>query len=77
MTNGSSASNRVVDLLSYKREQHQRRLNFDANAVSVGTPAPHLTPPTTPSLAPVTPFRPLTARSLAHRERMMKHLARS
>jgi len=65
MTNGFRASNRVVNLLSYKREQHQRRLNFE-----------QAMPPPTPLLAPVTPFRPLTARSLAHRERMIKHLAR-
>ena len=79
MTNGTSrpgASNRVVDLLSYKRDQHQRRLNFDTVAIAVGTPAPHLTPPSTPSLAPVTPFRPLTAKAVTHRQRMLGHLSR-
>jgi hypothetical protein len=64
-TNGSNASGRVVDLLTYKREQHQRRLNFES------TP-----PPSTPSLAPVTPFRPLTAKAVTHRERMIRHLSR-
>jgi hypothetical protein len=64
-TNRSEASNRVVDLLSYKREQHQRRLNFDQT-----------TPPRTPSLAPVTPFRPLTAKAVTHRQRMLGHLSR-
>jgi hypothetical protein len=65
MTNGSSASNRVVDLLSYKRDQHQRRLNFEAT-----------TPPPTMSLARVTPFRPLTAKAVTHRQRMLGHLSR-
>ena len=54
----------MVDLLSYKREQHLRRLNFD-----------QATPPPTPSLAPVTPFRSLTIRAVTHRERMLRHLA--
>ena len=67
MANGahqSVASNRVVDFVSYKREQHQRRLNFES--------AP---PPPTSSFERVTPFRPLTERAVRHRERMMRHLA--
>jgi hypothetical protein len=65
-TNGSKAASRVVDLLSYKREQQQRRLNFEST-----------TPPPTPSLAPVTPFRPLTAKAVTHRQRMLGHLSGS
>jgi hypothetical protein len=62
MTNGSPLSNRVIDLLRFKSNRAQRRLNFDA------APEPR------PALAPVAPFRPLTAREISHRERMMQHL---
>jgi hypothetical protein len=65
MTIGSLASQRVVDLLRYRRERQQQRLNFSAGAGQ------------TPSLAAVTPFRPLSGREVTHRERMMRHLSRS
>jgi hypothetical protein len=65
MTHGSLASNRIVDLLHYKREREQRRLDFGPD------PAP------TPSLAPVAPFRPLSADDVTHRERMLRHLTQS
>ena len=51
----------IVDLLRYKQERRQRTLDFEA-------------PPPRPALATVTPFRPLGARDLAHRERMLRHL---
>lgn len=62
MTNGSLASNRIVDLLRYKAERQQQKLDFNAAA-----PAP--------SLATITPFRPLTEDAVKHRERMLSHLA--
>jgi hypothetical protein len=54
-----------VDLLHYKRERQQQRLNFTAATER------------TPSLALVTPFRPLSAREVTHRQRMVQHLSRS
>ena len=62
MTHGSELSKRVVDLLRYKVDRPQRRLDFEETREA---------PPT---LAPVTPFRPLSAREISHRERMMRHL---
>ena len=58
------SANRVVDLLLYSQERRQRRLDFDGAA------------PRRPALALVTTFRPLTAREVAHRERMVSHMAR-
>jgi len=69
MTNGTNrdgASNGVVDFLSYRREQHQRRLDFESTPLEA-----------TPSMARVTPFRPMTERAMRHRQRMMRHLART
>ena len=57
------SANRVVDLLLYRQERRQRRLDFENP------------PPRRPTLALVTPFRTLTAREVAHRERMVKHMA--
>ena len=62
MTNGSLASNRIVDLLRYKAERQQQKLDFNS-ATAI-----------TPSLATITPFRPLTEDAIRHRERMIKHL---
>ena len=59
------SADKVVDLLRYRRERTQGRLNFD-NAQE-----------RRPALALVTPFRPLSARELSHRERMMRHLTSS
>jgi hypothetical protein len=53
----------IVDLLQYKAERGQRFLNFDGPAA-----------PPRPVLAAVRPFRPLSARELAHRQRMVRHL---
>lgn len=50
---------KIVDLLLYRAEQRQRRLDFDTE---VRRPAP--------ALATVSPFRTLTEREVAHRERM-------
>ena len=61
-TKGLSAE-RVVDLIRYKQERSQRRLDFDGAR------------PSRPALAMVTPFRTLTAREVAHRERMVSHMA--
>ncbi|HXT70700.1 MAG TPA: hypothetical protein VN700_13140 [Vicinamibacterales bacterium] len=63
MTNGSLASHRIVDLLRYKAERQQQKLDFNA------------APATTPSLATITPFRPLSEDAVKHRERMMRHLS--
>ena len=54
---------RVVDLLKFKAERGQRRLDF------VNEPAPQ------PRLGLVEPFRPLTARQVAHRQQMQQFLA--
>jgi hypothetical protein len=62
MKQGSPESNRVVDLLQYRDERHQRRLDFEAE------------PDRRPSLVPVTPFRPLSAQDVDHRHRMLRHL---
>jgi hypothetical protein len=59
----ASVKSRIVDLLRYKAERGQRSLDFD------GPPAPPR-----PRLAVVRPFRALTARELAHREQMVRHL---
>jgi hypothetical protein len=56
---------RVIDLLKYRAERTQRRLDFDGK------------PERRPSLAPVTPFRPLSASDVSHRERMLRHLTSS
>jgi hypothetical protein len=63
MDHRNPVANRIVDLLRYKQEHPQRRLSFQ------GADAPR------PVLAPVTPFRPLTARELEHRQAMVRHLA--
>ena len=54
---------RVVDLLRYKADHPQQRLSFQRGD------APR------PALAPVTTFRPLSARELAHRQVMIRHLS--
>ena len=62
MTLGSPSSNRIVDLLQYKRARPQRRLDFDASVEA------------RPRLAAVTSFRPLSEQDISHRERMIRHL---
>jgi hypothetical protein len=52
-----------VDLLRYKASRLQPTLDFEQR------PAPKL------GLAPVRPFRQLTAREVEHRARMMRHLS--
>ena len=56
---------KIVDLLRYRTEQRQRRLAFDDEPRRA-----------MPSLATVRPFRTLTAREVAHRERMAAFLSR-
>jgi hypothetical protein len=63
MDQRTPAVSRVVDLLRYKLDHPQRRLSFQL----VSGPRP--------ALAPVTAFRPLSARELEHRQAMVKHLA--
>jgi hypothetical protein len=55
----------IVDLLQYKAMRGQGVLDFD------GPP-----PVRRASLADVRPFRPLTARELAHRQQMVRHLGK-
>jgi len=55
----------VVDLLQYRQRRLQRQLDFNAP----GRPAP--------ALAPVSPFRPLTSREIAHRQRMAAFLGKA
>jgi hypothetical protein len=62
-----AADNRVVDLLRYRQQNSQRRLAFEVDRWS----APRL------ALAPVTPFRTLTARDVDHRQAMLRHLTSS
>jgi len=54
----------IVDLLRYRQERGQRRLDFTGG-----------TPTRTPGLALVTPFRTLSEREVAHRQRMAAFLA--
>lgn len=54
---------RVVDLLKFKSEHGQRRLDFASR------------PPSPPRLGVVQPFRPLSERQIAHRQRMQAFLA--
>ncbi len=63
MTNGSPTSNRIVDLLRYKADCGQRRLDFEPAANQM------------PSVASVRPFRPLSADAVKHRERMLGYLS--
>ena len=60
----AEASNRVVDFENYKRQQVQRRLNFESTP-----PSPE------PPLARVAQFRPLTERAVRHRQLMIRHLS--
>lgn len=55
---------RIVDLLRYRETQRQQRLDFNGE------------PSARPALAVVTPFRPLSDRQVAHRERMIEFLGR-
>ena len=59
------AANRVVDLLRYRQLRQQRRLTFDGPALRPAT------------LAPVMPFRTLTAKEIDHRQAMVRHLTSS
>jgi len=52
----------VVDLLRYRQTHRQRQLDHSGP----GRPAA--------VLAPVSPFRPLTSREIAHRQRMAKFM---
>lgn len=52
----------IVDLLRYKQTQAQRRLDFTGPALPK------------PALAVVRPFRTLTSREVAHRQRMAEFL---
>lgn len=62
MDDRKPAPERIVDLLRYKAEHPQQRLSFHHGD------APR------PALAPVTTFRPLSARELEHRQLMFRHL---
>jgi len=64
MDSEAGLKGQIVDLLRYKTERGQRPLNFDGPQ-----PRPRA------SLAPVRPFRTLTPHELAHRQRMVRHLA--
>jgi hypothetical protein len=55
----------VIDLLTYKRRRQDGRLDF-------GSPVRP-----SPIQAPVSPFRPLTARQVAHRQRMARFLGQA
>jgi hypothetical protein len=63
MDTDALVKSQIVDLLRYKAERGQRSLDFD------GPPAP---PPAAAGLG--SPLPPLTARELAHRQRMVKHM---
>ena len=54
---------RVVDLLKFKAEHGQRQLDFASHR------------PAQPRLGIVEPFRPLSARQIAHRQRMQAFLS--
>jgi hypothetical protein len=54
----------IVDLLRYRQERGQRRLDFTGDSSGPR-----------PVWAVVSPFRPLSAREVGHRERMVKFLA--
>jgi hypothetical protein len=56
----------VVDLLRYRLERAQTRLDFEGSAG-----------PRRPALAPVSRFRPLTTGEIAHRRRMADFLGKS
>ena len=55
---------KIVDLLLYRAEQRQRRLDFDREQR-----------PAVPALAVISPFRTLTQREVEHREKMVSFLA--
>jgi hypothetical protein len=65
MNSHSQTKAQVVDLLQYRRERSQQRLDFS------GEREPQ------PALALVKPFRTLTEREVAHRERMAAFLSRT
>jgi hypothetical protein len=54
----------IVDLLRYRQERGQRRLDFAGDSSGPR-----------PALAVVRPFRPLSAREVGHRERMVAFMA--
>ena len=62
MASFDETKSRVVDLLRFKAEHGQRRLNFIDER------------PRAPRLGLVQPFRPLTSRQIEHRQRMQKFL---
>ena len=63
MQTDSKTLSNIVDLLQYRQSRPQRRLDFERESA------------VRPALAPVTPFRHLTPREVAHRQRMVRHLA--
>ena len=64
MNSHAQTKAQVVDLLQYRRERSQQRLDF------TGQPSPR------PALGLVTPFRPLSEREVAHRVRMVQFMTR-
>ena len=64
MNTDAGTKAQIVDLLLYKASRGQRSLDFDGP-----------TKPPRASLAVVRPFRPLSARELAHRQQMVRHLS--
>ena len=62
MNSHAETKAQVVDLLQYRQERRQQRLDF------TGEFSPR------PSLALVKPFRPLSQREVAHRERMVEFM---
>ena len=66
MNSDGATKAQIVDLLRYKADRVQRVLDFDATPASPRA-----------QLAVVRPFRPLTAREVAHRQQMVRHLAHS
>ena len=63
MASYDQTKSKVVDLLRFKTEHGQRRLEFSEPR------------PSAPRLGLVEAFRPLTARQVAHRQRMQSFLA--
>ena len=64
MNSHAQTKAQVVDLLQYRRERTQQRLDFS------GERSPR------PTLALVRPFRPLSEREVAHRVRMVQFMTR-
>ena len=64
MNSHAQTKAQVVDLLQYRRDRTQQRLDFS------GERSPR------PALALVRPFRPLSDREVAHRERMVQFMAK-